>query len=91
MAVMARVSVRERLRRLVEELPDSEFKVAERYLEYLRNTSVDPVAHAIATAPYDDEGVTPEEEVAVERALEDIEAGRVSSHEEAARRLGYGD
>ena len=45
---------------LVEELPDSELEVAKRYLEYLRNTSVDPVVQAIARAPYDDERVTSE-------------------------------
>ena len=87
MATATSTTRRQRLIRLVQELPDSELAAAERYLTYLRNMG-DPLARTIAAAPYDDEPVTPEEQVAVERAMEDIAAGRVAPHEEVARRFG---
>jgi predicted transcriptional regulator len=47
----------------------------------------DPVLNALLNAPEDDEPVTQEEEEAVQRAREDIAAGRVYTHEEAKRLL----
>jgi hypothetical protein len=75
---------RQRLIRLVQELPDSELTAAERYLTYLRNMG-DPLVRTIAASPYDDEPVTPEEQASVQRAMEDIAAGRVIPHEEVAK------
>ena len=82
------MAIKDRLHRLVEELPESEISAAERYLEYLRLTERDPVLHAILTAPEDDEPETDEERVAVAEAREDIKSGRVIGLDEVKRELG---
>lgn len=48
------MTVKERVRRLLDDLPDSELYAAERYLEYLRD-SRNPIARALDNAPLDDE------------------------------------
>jgi hypothetical protein len=77
--------VKERLHRLVEQIPEGEVHTAERFLEYL---AVDPVLRSLMNAPEDDEPVTPEEEEAVREALEDVAAGRMHSIEEVKQELG---
>lgn len=78
---------KERLHRLWDLTPEGEVHAAERYLGYLANAD-DPMWRALMNAPGDDEPVTPEEEEAVQEALEDIEAGRVHSLEEVKKELG---
>ncbi|MBI3979150.1 MAG: hypothetical protein HY331_13275 [Chloroflexi bacterium] len=56
------MTTKERLHRLVEELPESELHAALRFLEYLRNVGCDPVLRALHQAPEDDEPATPEED-----------------------------
>ena len=58
------------LRRLLDELPESELYAAWRYLKYLRDTA-DPVLRAFLEAPEDDEPETEEERAAVEEAREE--------------------
>jgi hypothetical protein len=82
------MTMRDRLHRLVEELPEAEVSAAERYLEYLRLTGRDPVLCALLDAPEDDEAETEEERVAVAEAELDIQEGRVYSLEEVNRELG---
>ena len=82
------MEVKERLRRLVDELPESEVPAAERYLEYLRLVGRDPVLHAFLTAPEDDEPETDEERAAIDEAREDVKQGRLYSLEEVRRELG---
>lgn len=79
---------KERLYRLIDQIPEGEVHTAERFLEYL-STADDPVLRTLMTAPEDDEPITPEEEEAVREALDDIEAGRVQSLEEVAKELGF--
>jgi hypothetical protein len=62
---MAVVTTKERLHRLVEELSDDE---AERALGLVENEFEDPVLKAFRDAPEDDEPLTPEDEVALERS-----------------------
>ena len=78
---------KERLYRLVDQIPEGEVHTAERFLEYLA-TADDPVLRALMNAPEDDEPVSPEEEEAVREALEDVAAGRMHSMEEVKRELG---
>jgi hypothetical protein len=59
------MTVRERLHRIVDELPEADAKRALRVLERWRD---DPVALALAAAPFDDEPETAEERAAVEQA-----------------------
>ena len=82
------MAIKDRLHRLVDDLPESEISAAERYLEYLRLAGHDPVLHAILTAPEDDEPETDEERIAVAEGLEDIRNGRVVSLDEVKRELG---
>jgi len=85
---MAAVVDRDEVRRLVDILPKSALGAAASMMRGLIAAEVDPVALALASAPYDDEEATPEEEAAVSRAREDVAAGRVISHEELCKRLG---
>lgn len=82
------MTVREKLHRLVEELPDKEVRAADRFLEYLRNVGSDPVLRALMAAPLDDERETEEERAAVAEAYEDLRQGRVQSLGEVERDLG---
>ncbi|MBI2170458.1 MAG: hypothetical protein HYU30_00325 [Chloroflexi bacterium] len=75
------------LRKLIDQLPESELVAAHRYLRYLRDEG-DPVLQALLNAPIDDEPETEEERRAVEEAKEDIRAGRVVSLEEIKKEFG---
>jgi hypothetical protein len=75
------------LYRLVDLLPERDLDTAEHVLRGLLALDGDPVLNALLNAPEDDEPVTQEEEEAVQRAREDIAAGRVYTHEEAKRLL----
>lgn len=70
---------RERLRSLVEDLPEEEVHAALHFVEYLRSSEEDPVLKALRNAPPDDEPVTEEDLAALEEAWEDIRQSRVSS------------
>ena len=80
---------RERLRCLVEFVPEAELRAAERYLEFL--VGPDPLIRALVNAPWDDEPVTEEERKAVEEAERDLPAGNLIPHSEVLARLGPGD
>ena len=51
------MTLKEKLHRLVDELPEKECHAAERYLEYLRDQG-DLLLHRLASVPYDDEPET---------------------------------
>ena len=72
-------SVRERLHTIIDELPEAEAELALRALERWRD---DPVALALAAAPFEDEPETAEERAAVEQAREEVRRGGVVSAEE---------
>lgn len=87
---MKAMTERERLRALVDGLPEQEVHAALRFVEYLQETEEDPVLKALREAPLDDEPVTEEDLKALEEAWEDVRQGRVVSHEEIRRRV-FGD
>ena len=68
---------REKLHKLVDEIPDEETQVAEFFLAYLKGGRTDPVLLAAATAPWDDEPETEEERLAVEEAKAELARGEV--------------
>jgi hypothetical protein len=69
---------REALHELIDRLPASDIVAAQRALEHLaRHASF----RAAMCAPLDDEPVTQGDVEAIGRAREDIQAGRVVSHE----------
>lgn len=82
---------RERLRRLVDELPESELGTAERFLRYLRDMRADSMWTALEDAPLDDEAETPEEAEAVEKAREQARTGDVVAWEDVQARLAKPD
>ncbi len=85
------MTTREALRRLVDALPDQDLYAAQRYLEYLRASSVDPVLQAFMQAPVDDEPLTAEDEAALAEAQEAVERGEVEPWEKVrAELLGQG-
>lgn len=76
------MSSREELHQLLDQLPESELRVARRFLEFLRSHSDDPFLLALAEAAEDDEPETAEEIEAVREATEDCVSGRVRSWQE---------
>jgi hypothetical protein len=64
---------RDRLHRIIDELPEGELHTVEKYLEYVRDTS-EPVREALANAPLDDEPETEVEREQVKEALADLRA-----------------
>ena len=78
---------RERLYRLVDQIPEGEVHAAARYLEYLAEHG-DPFIRKLMNAPIHDQPVTPEEEEAVREAWEAVKAGDVYTLEEVEKDLG---
>jgi hypothetical protein len=81
------MTTRDRLHRLIDELPESELTAAERFLYYLRATA-DPVLRALLEAPPDNEPETEKERQAVQEAREELARGEVRTLEEVRRELG---
>jgi len=81
------VTTKERLHRLVDELPDDELQAAERFLEYLRLTGRDPFLRALLEAPVDDEPLSTAEEAALAEAEEQLARGEGQRWEEVRQRL----
>ena len=76
------------LHQLIEELPESEWLAAERFLAYLRDMA-DPVRRALLTAPWDDEPETDKERQAVQEAYEELARGDTIPDADLWRRLGH--
>ncbi len=76
-----------RLHRLVDDLPEEEVRAAERYLQFLCDQD-DPVIRAMRSAPEDDEPLTDEDRKAIDEGRRDIAAGRGISDSQVRRKLG---
>lgn len=76
---------REKLHRLVDELPEAEVAPTLRLFETQRH---DSLLQALANAAEDDEPWTDEDEAAVAESRADVAAGRTLSHEEMLRKHG---
>jgi hypothetical protein len=70
------MTARERLQQIVDTLPESEAEQILRAVELWRD---DPVARALAAAPFDDEPETSEERAAVAEARAAVRDGDVVS------------
>ena len=81
---------RDAIRRLVDDLNESDLPTAERLLRALRDTATeaDSVLRSLDEAPFDDEPETDEERAAVAEARAEADRGELIPHEEALRRLG---
>jgi hypothetical protein len=76
---------RDTLHQLVDRIPEGEVSAAQRFLEYLASS---PAYRVALSAPPDDEPVTEGDVAAINRARNDIQAGRVVSHEDILREFG---
>ena len=74
------MTLKEKLHRLVDDLPDRELAAAERYLEFLRDAGSDPLTEAMRRAPEDDEPFTEEDGAAVAEALRALSRRELRSH-----------
>jgi hypothetical protein len=81
------MTVQERLHQLVDELPESELHVAERFLAYLRDVGGDPFLRALALAPEDDEPTTAEEDAAAAEAWAEYQRGEARPFEKVFEEL----
>jgi predicted transcriptional regulator len=81
------MTLKEKVHRLVDELPEAEMPEVARYLEHLRKKS-DPLQRALREAPEDDEPITEEEAQAIEEGERDLEEGRIVTSARARVHLG---
>jgi hypothetical protein len=84
------MSTKDKLRQLVEDLPESEVHAAECFLAYLRDIGTDPFLRALALAPVDDEPTTPEEDAAAAEAWQEYLRGEFRPWEEVREELAGG-
>jgi hypothetical protein len=81
---------RDRLHRLIDEVPEAELPGALRMVEEFlaaRVAGSEELPRVETNGSDDGEPLTPEDEAALEEAYADVAAGRLVSHEEARRRL----
>lgn len=78
---------KQRLHRLIDELPEDEIQAAERCLESLCNHR-DPVLDAIRSAPDVEEPFSEEEERGVDDAIHHLRAGNRVPHAQVLRKHG---
>lgn len=76
---------RQSLHRLIDRIPEGDLVAAQRFLEYL---AVSPALRAAQLAAPDDEEVTRSDEEAIARAQADVDAGRITTHEDVLRDFG---
>lgn len=81
------LNIKDELKKLIDEIPDEELRVARRFLQFLRQQSRGPLRAALDGAPWDDEPLTPEDVGALDEAVADVEAGRIIPHEDVRRKL----
>lgn len=74
------MTIKEKLHRLVDELPKRELPAARRFLEYLRAAGSDPLIEAMRGAPDDDEPFTAADAAAVGAGERALARGRTKSH-----------
>jgi len=80
------MTTREKLHRIVEELPEEELDAA---LEAIEKRSDGPLIRRLEDAPPEDEEISAEEEAAVQEALDEMAKGSpLISHEEIKREFG---
>ena len=84
------MSLKKELHELVDNLSEHEMRAARRLLEYVRETSRDPVLRVLWDAPSDDEPLTPEEAAAASEAWQRCVNRQAIPWEEARHGLGDG-
>ena len=77
---VAKPITRTALRKLINQLPESELVAAHRYLCYLRDEG-DPLLSKLRNAPTEDEELSHEGWSAIQEGLDDIREGRIVSRD----------
>ncbi len=83
------MTAREALHQLIDELAENELGRIEQLIQAVRDGADDPLLRALLLAPWDDEPETDEERAAIQEGLDDLARGKVVSHEELRRELGW--
>ena len=78
---------KEKLHRLVDQIPEGEVYTAERFLEYLASED-DPLVRALMNAPEDDEPLSEADREALAEGRRTFAEGDVVSDEELRAQLG---
>lgn len=78
----------DKLINIMKELPDSKKNELLDFAEYLVQKKDREIMEALMNAPVDDEPLTPDDIESIQRAEDDIKAGRVSNAEDVYKRLG---
>jgi hypothetical protein len=81
---MAQTATKEHAHELIERMAPAQVPVAVEILEKM----LDPVSLALANAPFEDELISEEEELAAARARAEGYRGSVTSHEELLKEFG---
>lgn len=84
-ATIPAMTTKDRLHKLVDELSDQEAEAALVIVERRRD---DPMLHALASAPIDDEPSSAEEDAGAAKALDSYRRGEAISSEEMRQELG---
>jgi len=85
-AKLGGMTTREKARKLLDELPESEI---EPVVEFMVSRGKDPVLHLLENAPEEDEEISAEEEAAVQEARDELAAGAPTIPlEQVMRELG---
>lgn len=84
-ATIPAMTTKDRLHKLVDELSDQEAEAALVIVERRRD---DPMLHALASAPIDDEPSSAEEDAGAAEALDSYRRGEAISSEEIRQELG---
>jgi hypothetical protein len=74
---------------MIDELPKTELEKVAQLLEQSHSDYEAGLPPVLRDAPWDDEPVDPGEAAGDREAWEDVRAGRVVSHEEMRRELGW--
>jgi len=80
------MDARATVHQIVDRLSDDELDAAKRLLERLHSDETDPMLKLLASAPYDDEPSSPEEDASSKEAIEAAERGESISAEETKRK-----
>ena len=78
---------RDRLHRLIDDLPEDELAAVEEVLTRRRQAD-DPFLRALANAPAESEPLSPEDEADIDEGWEAIRRGELVSNDELRRKLG---
>jgi hypothetical protein len=79
-----RTEEREHAHALLDQLSDEQLEAVRHLLEVM----VEPLAHALAQAPVEDDEITPETAAAIDRARASLDRGEGIPHDDILREFG---